>query len=114
MSISIKEISTRKELKEYIRLPEIIYRGDSHWVPPIYADEWSFHDPKKNSALQYSETIRLFAYRDGKAIGRIMGIINKKYNEQKGEKTARFFNLDCVNNQAVAHELISQVESWAA
>lgn len=43
-----------------------------------------------------------------------MGIINKKYNEQKVEKTARFFNLDCVNDQPVAHELISRIESWAA
>lgn len=114
MSISTKEISTKKELKEYIRLPEIIYRGDSHWVPPIYADEWNFHDLKKNSALQYSDTIRLLAFRDGKAVGRIMGIINKKYNEQKEEKAARFFNLDCVNDQFVSHELISQIELWAA
>jgi len=53
------------------------------------------------------------AYRDGVAVGRIMGIINGKYNEQVGEETARFFNLDCINDQEVAHRLIAQIESWA-
>jgi GNAT superfamily N-acetyltransferase len=113
MSIEIKEVHSKVQLKEYIHFPETIYHIDRHWVPPIYADEWSFHDPMKNAALQYSATIRLMAYRDSKAVGRIMGIINNKYNEQEGERTARFFNLDCINDQEVTHRLIGEIESWA-
>ncbi|MBI1769646.1 MAG: hypothetical protein HYR67_14860 [Bacteroidetes bacterium] len=113
MAIEIREVHTKQQLREYIHFPETIYRGDPHWVPPIYADEWSFHNPIKNSALQYSATIRLMAYRDGQAVGRVMGIINRKYNEQIGEETARFFNLDCINDQEAAHALIRQIESWA-
>jgi hypothetical protein len=114
MNITVQEILTKKELRDYIYFPEKFYKGDERWVPPIYADEWSFHDAKKNSALQYSDVIRLMAYCDGQAVGRIMGIINNKYNQQVGEKTARFFNLDCVNDQAVTHALVSKIESWAA
>jgi len=113
MNIEIREVHSKQQLSDYIHFPETIYRDDPHWVPPIYADEWTFHDPVKNAALQYSSTIRLMAYRNGGAVGRIMGIINRKYNEQVGEETARFFNLDCINDQNVAHRLIGQIESWA-
>jgi GNAT superfamily N-acetyltransferase len=113
MNIEIREVHSKQQLREYIHFPKKLYKGDDHWVPPIYSDEWTFHDPVKNSALQYSSTTRLMAYREGQPVGRIMGIINRKYNEQVGEEAARFFNLDCVNDQSVAHRLIGQIESWA-
>jgi len=112
MNIEIKEIVTPPQLREYIYFPQTIYKNDSHWVPPIYSDEFDFHNPKRNSALQYSEVIRLMAYREKKSVGRIMGIVNKKYNDQHNERTGRFFQLDCVNDTEVAHVLISKIEKW--
>lgn len=111
--ITLQEIITSKQLREYIYFPQTIYKDDLHWVPPIYADEFDFHNPKRNSALQYSEIIRLIAYRNNQAVGRIMGIINKKYNDQHHEQTARFFQLDCINESEIAHSLIHAIEKWA-
>jgi GNAT superfamily N-acetyltransferase len=82
-------------------------------VPPFYIDEWDFHNPKKNRALPHCETIRALAFKDGVAVGRIMGIIHHPYNDLHKEKTARFFHFDCINEQPVAHELIQFIEGWA-
>lgn len=112
MSIEIKRVDSKSSLKEYIFLPSRIYKGDPRWVPPLYIDEWDFHDPKKNKALEYCDTIRVLAVQDGKTVGRIMGIIHHPYNAHHNEKTVRFFNLDCINNQQVAHTLIHFVEQW--
>ena len=87
--------------------------GDSRWVPPMYLDEWAFHDPKENKALSACDTIRVLALKNGNAVGRIMGIIHHPYNASHQEKTARFYNLDCINDQHVAHYLISFIENWA-
>src|SRR6478735_6658499 len=106
MSIELKTVSGRL-LKEYIFLPQKINSEYHNWVPPIYMDEWAFHNPAKNRALSYSEVIRVMAYKDGNPVGRIMGIVNKKYNELHGLKNVSFFNLDCYNDSAVAHALIS-------
>lgn len=114
MNLSLTIVNSRALLKEFIFLPEKIYAGNSRWVPPLYADEWNFHDPKQNKALHYSEVARLLAYRDSKPVGRIMGIINHKYNRERNEKTARFFALDCIHEQAVAHALINYIEQWSA
>ncbi len=113
MPFELKTVNSKALLKEYIFLCESIYRNEMRWVPPFYEDEWAFHDPKKNKILQHCETIRKLLYIDGKAVGRIMGIIHHPYNESHHEKTARFFNFDCINNQEVAHILISAIEKWA-
>jgi hypothetical protein len=113
MNVTLTLVDSKSLLKEFIFLPEKIYQGDSRWVPPMYIDEWSFHDSKQNKALLYSDVIRVIAYEDNKPVGRIMGIINHKYNQEHSEKTARFFALDCINSQAVAHALIEKIEQWS-
>jgi GNAT superfamily N-acetyltransferase len=112
MSIETKVVDSKSLLKEYISLPEKIYKGSTSWVPPMYVDEWAFHNPKENKALAACDTIRIIAYQHNQPVGRIMGIIHHGYNQQHQEKTVRFFNLDCINDQRVAHVLIAFIENW--
>jgi len=112
-TVLLQEITDEKALRQYIYLPQQLYKSLVTWVPPIYADEWKFHDPAQNPALAYSEVLRVLAHRDGEPVGRIMGIINRKHNEAHQEKTARFFNLDCINDRTVSQALIHFIEQWA-
>ncbi|MEP7071690.1 MAG: hypothetical protein ABI839_04835 [Verrucomicrobiota bacterium] len=113
-AIVLKEVADKKALRQYIYLTQNLYRSFANWVPPLYAEERKFHQPTHNPALAYSDTIRVLAYMGERPVGRIMGIINRKYNERRQEKTGRFFNFDCIENQAVAHVLVAFVEKWAA
>lgn len=113
LPISIQTVSSKSALRDYIFLPAKLYIGQPNWVPPIYMDEWKFHDPKQNPSLSKATVIRFLAKRENQLVGRVMGIINHKYNETHGEKTARFFQLDCINDQAVANSLLNAVKDWA-
>jgi GNAT superfamily N-acetyltransferase len=113
MSTEIKEVKSKKELKIYIRLPEKIHKTHKNWLYPIYSDEFSFYNPKKNDAFSHSDTILFLAYKNGIPVGRIMGIINRKYNQAKREKQARFCFLDCYNDKDIAFQLIKRIEDWA-
>ncbi len=112
MSLIIKEVSKKKELRKFIHFPAGIHKNHSTWVPPIYMDEWSLFNPKKNKAYLYSDVILLLAYKKGKIAGRIMGLINHKYNEIHNENHGRFAFMDCINDQEVAHALITFIENW--
>ncbi len=112
MNIELKPADSKSLLKEFIYLPEKIYAGYNRWVPPLYADEWNFHNPKQNKSLNHAEVIRLIAYRQHKPVGRVMGIINKTYNAAHNEKTVRFFALDCINDLSVAQCLLQRIEAW--
>ncbi|MFO7616906.1 MAG: hypothetical protein R6V75_06615 [Bacteroidales bacterium] len=113
MELVIKPVATRRDLRDFIKLPARIHRDHTNWVPPIYSDEWTFFNPLKNRSFSYCYHIRLLAYRGQEPVGRIMGIINRKYNERKGENNARFNYLETYEDQEVVHALISAVEEWA-
>lgn len=111
--VEIQEVLSRSLLRTYIYLPAKIYQEYANFVPPIYLDEWKFHNRKHNRSLGICEVIRFVAFQHAKPVGRIMGIIHHLYNEQHGEKTARFFQFDCINQQGVADALFKAVGNWA-
>ena len=113
MTIEIKEVKTRNDLKKFIYLPSIIHRNHINWVPPIYMDDWTFFNSKKNKSFSYSDTILALAFKKKEVVGRIMGIINHRYNEIHNENDGRFCFMETYNDQEVFHELISFIENWA-
>jgi hypothetical protein len=113
MDIEIREVKTRKDLKTFIYLPEKIHANHPNWVHPIYMDEWKYFNAKKNEAFSYCDTIILLAFRGEEAVGRIMGIINSRYNEHKNEKTVRFGYLETGEDEEVIRALLNHVEDWA-
>lgn len=112
MALKLKEVSTRKEYYEFIHLPEKIHEGHKDWLPPLYMDEKVFFDPQKNHSFDVCDYRLILAYKDDVAVGRIMGIINRQYNEIMGVKNARFGFIETYNDQEVSHMLISGIESW--
>ncbi len=115
MAVDIREIDPRKrqDLKIFINLPEKTHAGHKNWVYPLYSDDWKYFDPKKNKAFSYCDTILLVAWKDGKPVGRVMGIINKRYNEYRQEKTARFGYLETYEDKDVFRALLHRIEDWA-
>lgn len=113
MPIHTRIVSGRKDLKTFIKLPSELHRNHVKWVPPIYSDEWTFLNPDKNKNMRTNETLLLLAYEGERVVGRVMGIINNCHNKVTGQKTARFFYLECENNQEISHALIQNVEGWA-
>jgi len=113
MEIVVKEVRSRKELRRFIHLPAKIHKDHPNWIPPLYSDEWEFFNAKKNKSFGYSDVILLLAYSGEKLVGRVMGLINKKHNEQHHQKHARFNYLETWDEKEVSAALIQHVEQWA-
>jgi hypothetical protein len=110
--IILKEVLTRKELREFIYLPSKVHKNHPDWLPPIYMDEWLLFNKKKNRSYQYADAVFYLAYNDKKPVGRIMGLVNNRYNLIQNEKNGRFCFMECYNDQKVAHALLEKVEEW--
>ncbi len=113
MAIDIREVLSRRGLKTFIYLPEKIHAGHANWVHPIYMDDWKYFDRRKNKAFGYCDTTLLVAWRDGRPVGRIMGIINHRFNEHRNERTARFGYFDVYEDKEAFTALLRAVEDWA-
>lgn len=113
MAIELREVQSRRDLKTFIYLPEKIHKDQANWVPPLYLDERKYFDRKKNKTFAYCPAILLLAWRDGRPVGRAMGIINSRFNDYRNMKLARFGYLETWEDPEVVHALLGRVEDWA-
>jgi len=111
--LEIQEVKDRKQLKMFIQLPFEIHKGHSLWVPPLLSEEWKYFDSKKNPSFSKNDTILLLAFRNGKPVGRIIGIINSERNNRLCQSNAHFCNLECPEDLSVAKALLNTLEDWA-
>jgi hypothetical protein len=111
--IEIREVKTKTDLRKFIHLPAEIHKNHPNWVPPIYMDEWDFFNPKKNKSFKSCDTILFLAFKNKRAVGRMMGIIHNRYNQQHNENHARFAFFETWNDEDVARALFNAVEKWA-
>ena len=113
MSIQIKEVFSKGEMKAFIDFPYDLYEGNDCFVPPLRFDEAATLDRKKNPAFDYCEARYWLAYKDNKVVGRIAGIINNAYIDKWKNKYVRFGWIDFIDDYDVSRLLIEQVENWA-
>lgn len=100
-------------LKKFVNFGISLYKGNDCYVPPLVLDEIHTFLPSKNPAFEFCEAQPFMAYRNGKPVGRIVGIVNHKLNGLTGAKEARFGWVDFVDDAEVVHALFNAVEQWA-
>ena len=113
MSIEIKPVApTKKELKKFVQFGIDLYKRNDYFIPPLIFDEVNTLLPDKNPAFDFCKSQSFMAYRNGKPVGRITGIINSIVNERTGEKTLRFGFADFIDDAEVVDGLFGAVEAW--
>ncbi|HPR31737.1 MAG TPA: hypothetical protein PLK12_06570 [Prolixibacteraceae bacterium] len=113
MEIQIKEVKTKKDLKAFVYLPEKIHKDHKNWVPPLYSDDMVFFDHRKNDSFKNCDHILILAYRGKELVGRCMGLIHNKYNQDHNENCGRFSFLETDNDREVFNALLDYTASWA-
>lgn len=113
MAIIIKEVTTKAELKKFVKFNISLYKDNPYHVPGLISDEMLTLDREKNPAFDFCESVYYLAYRDGKIVGRIAGIINHKANEVWNQQHARFSFVDFIDDNEVSTKLFEAVENWA-
>lgn len=112
--IEIRELEpTKKNLRAFTKFQIDLYDGNPYYVPPMVSDDVQTLSPHINPAFEFCEQVLFMAFRDGKAAGRVAGIINRQVNDDNREKNARFGFIDFVDDHEVSAALMNAVEKWA-
>ncbi len=112
MSIIIKEVTSKKDLRKWIEFPNKLYRGNEYFVPFLASDEEETFTPEKNPAYAFCETRLFLAYKDGEIVGRIGGLINHAYNKKWNKNAIRFTRFDFIDDYEVSEKLFNKVVEW--
>lgn len=113
MSVEVIKVETIKQLKEFVNYNYELYKNCPYAVPELYEDAVNTLRKDRNAAFEFCDADYFLALRDGKIVGRVAAIINKRANEQWGLKAARFGWVDFIDDPEVSAALISAVEQWA-
>ena len=113
MAVSIKEVRTKRDLRQFAKFPNVLYKNNKYYVPQLISMDMATFSPKKNRAFEVCEGKYWLAYKDGELVGRVAGIINHKYNRKVGQNICRFGWIDFTNDPEVVHALLDTVESYA-
>ncbi|TVZ55727.1 acetyltransferase (GNAT) family protein [Lutibacter sp. Hel_I_33_5] len=108
--ITLKEITTKKEMKQFVTFPFSLYKDNKYWVPPIIKDEVNNFDATKNPVFKNASAQFFLAYQNNKIAGRIVAIINWYEVEKQQIKKMRFGWFDVIDDIEVTKVLLEKVK----
>ncbi|MBN1196218.1 MAG: hypothetical protein JXA62_02315 [Candidatus Aminicenantes bacterium] len=112
MKVDIQTVDSKKQLKQFVKMPFRFFEKDPYWVPPLIMDEMETLDAKRNPAFETAESRMFMAFRNGEPVGRIAAILSHAANEKYASLNLRFGWFNVIEDYAVAEALLDAAESW--
>ena len=112
MEITIKTVTTRKELKTFVRFANRLYKGNPYYVPSMPLDDLNTLDKNVNAAFEFCEAEYFLAYKDDVLVGRVAAIINHKANKAWKVNQVRFGWFDFIDDIEVSKALLDAVVAF--
>jgi hypothetical protein len=102
----------KRDLRRFIQLPWQIYRDDPNWVPPLISEVRKMLSSRHNPFFLHSQAQLFLAERDGRPVGRIAAICNRRHLEVYDDGVGFFGFFDCEDDQEAATALLVQAAEW--
>jgi hypothetical protein len=113
LSIEKIDVRSKSHVQRFIRFPFRLYENHPQWVPPLLIDTRMQLNPDKHPFYEHSAADFFIATRDGRDVGRIAALENRRYNKQHGKAQAQFYFFECEDDQEAAGKLFDAVFDWA-
>ena len=110
MQIVVKEVETKRDLKKFYQFQNKLYKNSKEYVPTLDIDQKN--SLTKDPALDYCTNKMWLAYKEERVVGRIMAIINPRYNELYNLRRGRFGWFDFENDIEIAKALTDTAAQW--
>ncbi|MFH0766263.1 MAG: GNAT family N-acetyltransferase [Calditrichota bacterium] len=112
MAIKISPVDTKDDLKEFIRFPYRLHRGQPGWTPPLISEVKGILDQKRNPFFQHASMQSYLARVNGRVVGRIAAIVDQNYIKVRREMIGLFGFFESVNDLNVAVALFNTASKW--
>jgi GNAT superfamily N-acetyltransferase len=112
VSLQVRPVHTRSELKSFIKLPFAIHRDNPVWVPPLLWERKQYLDRKKNPYFEHADAEYFIAWRDGQPVGRITAMVDRQLNDYHGWNWGTFGFFECLDDQEAATALVDAADAW--
>lgn len=113
--VTVEKIDSDKkaQVRRFVTIPYRLYENHPQWVPPLFIDAETQLNRKKHPFYEHSDADFFIAVRDGRDVGRIAALENRRFNDYHGSRQAQFYLFDCEDDAEAARLLFEQVFEWA-
>lgn len=108
--MEVKEVRTAKDLDRFIDLSFSLYKNYPHYVPQLRKELRDQFSPK-NPFFMHAAVKYFVAEKDGRIVGRICSIMNKRHREFQQEDAGFFGFFEAENDRDVAKALLDTVSA---
>lgn len=113
-TLTVEPVTTKRQQKQFVRLPWKLYRDQPSWVPPLLSEERGLLGYSPHPFYETNEIQTFLAYRSGAICGRIAGILNRVHMEYQDERRGFFGFFECIDDEPTAHALFDTAREWLA
>lgn len=103
---------SRDAREAFVRLPWSIYEDDPNWVPPLLADVRGRLDESEHPFHAHSNVRLFLALRDGRPVGRIAAVHNRRHVAFHDEPVGFFGFFECERSARTAAALFDAAGGW--
>jgi len=113
--LTVEKIDTtvKAQARRFVELPFRLYAGHPQWVPPLVNDVLLMLNRTKHPYYEHSDADFFVVARDGRVVGRVAALENRRFNECHGTRQAQFYLFDCEDDQEAAAALFERLFDWA-
>ncbi|MFW5687897.1 MAG: GNAT family N-acetyltransferase, partial [Bacteroidota bacterium] len=111
--MQIIEVKTKKQKKDFLQVPRIIYKDNPVWISHLDNDIEKVFDPARNKFFDFGIAVRFILYdKDNRLIGRIAAFINRHLAYTYQHPTGGIGFFECINDASAANLLFDTAKDW--
>ncbi len=114
MSVGVRPVEGRRELREFIELPFRLHADSPQWVPPLRLERRLFLSRRLNAYFDHADAQLFLARRDGRVVGRVSAQIDHAFNSYQGNDWGQFGFFECEDDPEAAAALLDAAAAWLA
>ena len=112
--LQVKPVASRREKRQFLEFPWLLYGKDPYWVPPIRMDQEELVGYRAHPFYATNQIQTFLACRGSTVVGRIAAIVNQGHIDRYHERRGFFGFFECVDDDEVARGLFDAARDWFA
>jgi len=112
--IEVVAVSTRKQQKQFLKLPWDLHSKDPNWVPPLRKTQKELVNYIPHAFYDNAEVQTFLAMRGGQPVGRIAAIVDHGHNEYYKERRGMLGFFESISDKAISNGLFDAAKAWFA
>ncbi len=112
MSVEVRPVGSRRELREFVELPFRLHSSSPRWIPPLRIERHAFLSRRFNAFARHGEWRLFLARRDGRVAGRISAQVDHAFNAYHGNRWGMFGFLEVEDDPELMEALLDAAAGW--